>query len=131
MVHRVLFEKYHGKILEDRFVDHIDRVITDNSIDNLRLVSREQNNQNISLRKDNSSGSKNIYWSKNRKKWLIQFDISVPFDLLYKICKVTTGPSTAATHLSTTEHFAPKATYFQGTAGTKRTPLDYYTTLTL
>jgi hypothetical protein len=43
------------------FVDHIDRIRTNNTISNLRWASRELNQQNAKRRKDNKIDHKNIY----------------------------------------------------------------------
>ncbi len=52
-----------------KFVDHIDNCKTNNSIANLRWATSVQNNQNASMRKDNTSGIKGVSWNKNAKKW--------------------------------------------------------------
>ena len=72
-IHRILYEKYHNiKIPDNLVIDHINRIKTDNRIENLRMVSISQNNQNTSKRIDNTSGYKNICWDKNRSKWKVQ-----------------------------------------------------------
>ena len=71
-IHRFLYEKYHGmKIPIDRFIDHIDRDRGNNCIDNLRLVTKRENNQNITLPKHNTSGFKNIRWHKQHNCWYV------------------------------------------------------------
>ena len=45
-------------------IDHINKNCLDNRIENLREVTRTQNNLNQNLRKDNSSGHSGIYFSK-------------------------------------------------------------------
>jgi hypothetical protein len=49
---------------EDLMVDHIDRNKTNNSLTNLRWVSRSQNALNTTLRKTNTSGYKRIRFRK-------------------------------------------------------------------
>lgn len=50
-------------------LDHINRVRTDNRISNLRSATRSQNLANSSLRSDNTTGSKGIWYWAARKKW--------------------------------------------------------------
>lgn len=42
------------------FIDHIDGNKLNNSKDNLRIASVSQNNMNVKIRKDNTTGYKNI-----------------------------------------------------------------------
>ena len=46
------------------FVDHVDNCITNNNIKNLRWATRAENNQNSSMRKDNTTGVKGVVWHK-------------------------------------------------------------------
>lgn len=50
-------------------IDHKDRVKTNNRIANLRLATRSQNNTNMPIRRDNSSGVKGVSWNKAKSKW--------------------------------------------------------------
>ena len=75
-VHRVLFEKYHGIIPDGMEVDHINRIPTDNCIENLRLATRTQNQQNTRKHFDNTSGFKNISWHKRNCKWQVQLGVN-------------------------------------------------------
>ena len=47
-------------------VDHINRIRTDNRVENLRWVTCEENHQNKGKNKNNTSGYKNIYIKKDR-----------------------------------------------------------------
>ena len=51
------------------FIDHIDNDRANNSINNLRWVSREENSYNTSISKSNTSGVKGINWCKKYNKW--------------------------------------------------------------
>ena len=57
-------------------IDHINRIKTDNRIENLRLVTKSQNNQNTSKQMNNTSGYKNIYWRKDNNKWIVRFQLN-------------------------------------------------------
>lgn len=72
-VHRVLYAKYHSmKIPNDKVIDHIDRNPSNNKIENLRLVTRSENSQNQSIKKNNTSNHKNIFWDEKCCKWRIR-----------------------------------------------------------
>ena len=51
------------------FVDHLDTIRTNNSLENLRWCTRQENNQNQSIRKDNTSGYKGVTFDRARNKW--------------------------------------------------------------
>lgn len=44
--HRIIWEMFNGKIPEGMLVDHINRIKTDNRIENLRLATQSQNLSN-------------------------------------------------------------------------------------
>lgn len=52
-------------------IDHINRHKSDNRIENLREVSRSQNNYNHPVRVDNKSGHRNVSWHTKTKKWRV------------------------------------------------------------
>lgn len=54
-------------------VDHINRDTLDNRAENLRIVDRTTQIINQNIRKDNTSGVKGIYYSKNEKAWKAQW----------------------------------------------------------
>lgn len=51
-------------------VDHIDGNPSNNAITNLRVCSHAQNQRNMRKHKDNTSGFKGVYWSKQCEKWM-------------------------------------------------------------
>ena len=69
-IHRFIWA-WHGKSLEpNEEIDHIDGNSLNNRIENLRAVSRKQNQENTkSARKDSKSRIKGVCWDKSMKKW--------------------------------------------------------------
>lgn len=64
-IHRLLLGATDPKIQ----VDHINGNKLDNRKKNLRLATNQQNQYNVGLRKDNTSGYKGVSWYKKGKKW--------------------------------------------------------------
>lgn len=66
--HRLAWLHYYGEWPKGQ-IDHINRVRDDNRIENLRDVTRSQNQQNVSIRRTNTSGAKGVYFFKGTGKW--------------------------------------------------------------
>jgi hypothetical protein len=66
--HRIAWLLAYGEHAKEE-IDHINGRTADNRLANLRLASRAQNNRNVRVRKDNSSGFKGVSWHKAGKKW--------------------------------------------------------------
>jgi hypothetical protein len=66
MGHRIVWKMFN-KDFETGTLDHINNNRSDNRIENLRLASRIENNQNAVIRKDNKSGVKGVYWNPRDK----------------------------------------------------------------
>lgn len=56
--------------------DHINRDKLDNRRDNLRSVTRSQNNFNSLPPKDNKSGVKGVWWSERWQLWYAQIKVN-------------------------------------------------------
>lgn len=67
--HRIMFFMHHGYIPER--IDHIDGNKLNNDINNLRPATKAQNGWNSKVFKTNKSGSKNVHWNKNERKWVV------------------------------------------------------------
>ena len=66
--HRLVWLVEHGAFPTQE-LDHIDRVRSNNQIDNLRLVSRKANMENTGRHGRNTSGFKGVGFSKASQKW--------------------------------------------------------------
>lgn len=87
-LHRIIFFMFNGYIIDgDRnMIDHIDRNGLNNSISNLRLVTRSENLNNCGVRKKeinkrkkyktNTSGIPGIHFDKSQNKWAVRITIN-------------------------------------------------------
>ena len=73
--HRVCWCFYYGS-WPDGIIDHISGVVSDNSKENLRVVTQEENSRNASLSSANSSGYTGVYRAKRQGCW--RAGISLP-----------------------------------------------------
>ena len=68
--HRLAWLYVHGEWPNGE-IDHINQIKDDNRIDNLRVVSHQQNNQNKPLNSNNTSGVHGVAWCNRDKKWRV------------------------------------------------------------
>jgi len=78
--HRVAWLLTH-KEWPDGQVDHINGITDDNRIENLRVVSNQQNHTNMKKHKGNSSSVTGVYWNKRAEKW--QAYICIDYKQIY------------------------------------------------
>jgi len=69
-VHQLVYLMFHGFVPE--MIDHIDQDKTNNSIENLRSVTRAQNRYNCKARRNSVSGVKNVHWHKPSGKYAVK-----------------------------------------------------------
>jgi len=72
--HRLIFMWHYGFFPE--IVDHIDGNKLNNSIENLRPATQIQNQQNQKIRKENTSGYKNVSLCPQTKKWKVSIKLN-------------------------------------------------------
>lgn len=69
--------KMHRLILPDmKIIDHVNGDGLDNRRSNLRIASRRDNNRNVPLRSDNTSGFKGACWDRRANKWLASISVN-------------------------------------------------------
>jgi len=68
--HRLAWMYVYGCFPKEA-IDHVNCDKDDNRIENLREATPRQNNGNMPLRKDNTSGYKGVYWNKQRRAWQV------------------------------------------------------------
>jgi hypothetical protein len=71
LAHRLIWLYVHGQHAST-FIDHINRNRLDNRIENLRLVTTKQNNENKSKSQNKSSKFKGVSFRKDVQKWTAQ-----------------------------------------------------------
>lgn len=73
--HRLVFLYLNGS-LPAQHVDHIDGDGTNNSRDNLREVSKQENSKNCRISSNNTSGYNGVNWYKSGKKWRVRIKVN-------------------------------------------------------
>ena len=64
-------------------IDHINHIKDDNRADNLRVVSSQENLQNQSRSRNNTSGCTGVYWFKEKEKWVAYITVNYVMEKLY------------------------------------------------
>lgn len=72
--HRLVYFMHTGEL--PVAVDHINGVLTDNRIENLRAATSVENQRNAKLRADSTSKVKNVCWHKRSQKWTVQLSVN-------------------------------------------------------
>ena len=75
LAHRLAWLYVYGNFPPDE-LDHINRVKSDNRIENLRIATHAENMQNQSIRSDNKSGNVGVSWHKVTQKWSAYITLS-------------------------------------------------------
>jgi len=68
-VHKMVASAFLENPENKRCVDHQDRCKTNNHISNLRYATDAENNQNISIKSNNTSGVTGVCFYKKNQKW--------------------------------------------------------------
>ena len=76
MVHRVIMILSGIEVGDGLFVDHINHDRTDNRLENLRVVTKEQNTRNLSLYKKNKTGYPGVYQHETTKRYIAHIRVN-------------------------------------------------------
>lgn len=71
--HRIIYLWHHGHV--PNIIDHIDRCTTNNRIENLRPVTKSQNNQNTDLQSNNTTGVRGVSFCKQKNKFRVRIKL--------------------------------------------------------
>lgn len=74
--HRLAWIYTYGSIPDKMEIDHIDGNGLNNSINNLRLVDRVNNQRNKRMKNNNKSGKMGVCFCNTKKKWLAQIGLN-------------------------------------------------------
>jgi hypothetical protein len=72
--HRLIWMYVYGE-MPNGMLDHINRIKSDNRIENLRIVSFSENRQNIGKLSNNKSGFKGVWFHKVNKNWCASISV--------------------------------------------------------
>ena len=72
--HRLIFLLHHGYLPKE--IDHINGDRADNRIENLRAVTRSQNQYNKGKCRNNTSGHRGVSWHKPTGKWSVRISLN-------------------------------------------------------
>ena len=67
--HKIIWAMYYGE-WPDGVIDHINHIKHDNRIENLRVVSSQENSRNRPSNPTSVSGKLGVHWHKPMGKWL-------------------------------------------------------------
>ena len=68
--HRLVWLYVNGAWPEDQ-VDHINGIVTDNRIVNLRSVTNSENRKNVAISSNNTSGIVGVSWRAKSERWRV------------------------------------------------------------
>lgn len=75
-IHRLIANAFIPKIEGKDYVDHIDNDKKNNSLENLRWCSQQENNFNRSSSSHNTSGIKGVNFVKPSNKWEARMEVN-------------------------------------------------------
>lgn len=87
-IHRLVGLHYIPNPENKRCIDHINRIRTDNRVENLRWATDSENQQNTIVQKDNKLGIKNIcYYKHNRYEYYKKINKGIRHRKYFKTLK--------------------------------------------
>jgi hypothetical protein len=76
LLSRAIWIYHNGEILKGMEIDHINRIRSDDRIENLRMCHRHENAWNTKRRIDNSSGVKGVCWNPRNNNWRAKLNVN-------------------------------------------------------
>ncbi len=77
LAHRLIWKYHYGNIPDGMEIDHINGIRYDNRIENLRLVSKSENQKNRQIDIRNKSGYTGVFWYKAKQKWTVKISSKI------------------------------------------------------
>jgi hypothetical protein len=74
--HRLVAEAFIDNPYNKQYVDHVNNDKLDNSVENLRWATNQENGRNATLSSKNTSGIKGVCWYKPYSKWCARIMIN-------------------------------------------------------
>ncbi len=74
-IHRIVWLMNTGE-KPNGYIDHINGIRHDNRMSNLRVVTMQDNNKNLSRQRRNKSGKTGVIWDKTRSRWKAQIVVN-------------------------------------------------------
>ena len=74
LAHRLAWLYVYGNI--PKYIDHINKITTDNRICNIRKATHSENMCNRKIHFNNKSGIRNVVFCKKNKKWRVKIAIN-------------------------------------------------------
>ena len=75
-LHTIIWEMFNGARTKDKCITHINKVKTDNRVENLREVTRSEIGLTNRKHKNNKSGFKGVHYRKDKKKYVAQTKVN-------------------------------------------------------
>jgi hypothetical protein len=75
-IHKLVANAFLENPENKKCVDHVDRNKTNNHLSNLRRATHVENQQNASMKSNNTSGVVGVCWHKKNNKWEVKIRVN-------------------------------------------------------
>jgi hypothetical protein len=76
LMHRLIYRMHTGVGPGSSEIDHINSNKSDSRIENLRLASKAQNQQNNPLYRNSATGQRGVHWHKQHRKYCAAIQVN-------------------------------------------------------